>query len=168
MQTHLCLHLLNKVLVVLNILRIKGVLLSVLIVCTFSKHIYSKSRATDSSVFQPISSSDIPYETSSVVISSTSLPPITLGQPIASSSSRRLEDIPTQNAQPPVEAFSDHPQLLNRVEIQLRTIRTTRWRVINTYFLLIAGTAKSISAYKNASTPANSLDLVIGIVWGLM
>ena len=122
----------------------------------------------DFSVSQPISSSDTPDEASSPVIRSTSPPPIVPGQPIASSSFCRLEDIPTQNAQPPVEASNVYVQLLNRIlnrmEIRLGTVRTTRWRVINIYFLLVAGMAKSISAYQNASAPANSLDLVIGIV----
>lgn len=44
----------------------------------------------------------------------------------------------------------------------------TRWRLINSLFLLTVGTAKSISAYRNASAAANSLDLVIGILWALM
>ena len=44
----------------------------------------------------------------------------------------------------------------------------TRWRLLNGLFLLTVGTAKSVSAYQNASTASNSLDWVIGIVWALM
>jgi len=100
-----------------------------------------KSRADDTSHKMP-----------SQAIKSTSPPPV------ASSSSH--ESHPIQCAQPEVEEL--------KFFMEGNKIRTTRWRVLNTYFLLIVGTAKSVSAYRNASTAATSLDLVIGIFWALI
>ena len=89
-----------------------------------------------------------------------SQPTISTSSPLPVASSSSHQGHPIQRAQPEVEE--------SEFFLPGNMIRTTRWRVLNTLFLLVVGTAKSVSAYRNVSTAANSLDLVIGIFWALM
>ena len=138
-------------------------------ICSTSPHTYPPLPASSST---GVTSSDTPQPTSDCDTESTSEI-----LPIASSSSHQDNLQVTQSTQPVTE-FITSSNASESLPTATRSISPptalyimfgrTRWCLLNSLFLLAVGTAKSVSAYQNASTAVNSLDLVIGIVWALM
>jgi hypothetical protein len=138
----------------------------------FSQSICSTSPATypplPASSSTRVTSSNTPQPTTDCDTKSTSEI-----LPVVSSSSQQDDLI--QSTQPVTEFMtsSNASQSSRTVSRSISTtlfmmFGRTRWRLLNSLFVLAVATAKSVSAYQNASTAANSLDLVIGLVWALM